>query len=124
MTTTDDKIKSDHGKQQNIKIELLKWLNEGKNSYEIIYEIAKYLEDVSSEPGYADIVLKDIRSVYGIGLNEPSILSNELLEIRNRLAKLETALKSADNEEIQNHLKFAIEHHKKKIQELKHKLEQ
>ncbi|WP_286035055.1 hypothetical protein [Megamonas hypermegale] len=124
MTTTDDKIKSDHGKQQNIKIELLKWLNEGKNSYEIIYEFAKYLEDVSSEPGYADIVLKDIRSVYGIGLNEPSILSNELLEIRNRLAKLETALKSADNEEIQNHLKFAIEHHKKKIQELKHKLEQ
>ena len=124
MTTTDDKIKSDHGKQQNIKIELLKWLNEGKNSYEIIYEIAKYLEDVSSEPGYADIVLKDIRSVYGIGLNEPSILSNELLEIRNRLAKLETALKSADNEEIQNHLKFAIEHHKKKIQELEHKLEQ
>lgn len=124
MTTTDDKIKSDHGKQQNIKIELLKWLNEGKNSYEIIYEFAKYLEDVSSEPDYANIVLKDIRSVYGIGLNEPSILSNELLEIRNRLAKLETALKSADNEEIQNHLKFAIEHHKKKIQELKHKLEQ
>ncbi len=124
MTTTDDKIKSDHGKQQNIKIKLLKWLNEGKNSYEIIYEFAKYLEDVSSEPGYADIVLKDIRSVYGIGLNEPSILSNELLEIRNRLAKLETALKSADNEEIQNHLKFAIEHHKKKIQELEHKLEQ
>lgn len=124
MTTTNDKIKSDHGKQQNIKIELLKWLNEGKNSYEIIYEFAKYLEDVSSEPSYADIVLKDIRSVYGIGLNEPSILSNELLEIRNRLAKLETALKSADNEEIQNHLKFAIEHHKKKIQELEHKLEQ
>lgn len=124
MTTTDDKIKSDHGKQQNIKIELLKWLNEGKNSYEIIYEFAKYLEDVSSEPDYANIVLKDIRSVYGIGLNEPSILSNELLEIRNRLAKLETALKSADNEEIQNHLKFAIEHHKKKIQELEHKLEQ
>lgn len=124
MTTTDDKIKSDHGKQQNIKIELLKWLNEGKNSYEIIYEFAKYLEDVSSEPGYADVVLKDIRSVYGIGLNEPSILSNELLEIRNRLAKLETALKSADNEEVITHLKFAIEHHKKKIQELEHKLEQ
>ena len=58
--------------------------------------------------------LKIFDSVYGIGLNEPSILSNELLEIRNRLAKLETALKSADNEEIQNHLKFAIEHHKKK----------
>lgn len=122
--TTDDKIKSDHGKQQNIKMELLKWLNEGRNSYEIIYELAKYLEEVSSEPGYADVVLKDIRNVYGIGLNEPSILSNELLEIRNRLAKLETALKSADGDEVVTHLKFAIEHHKKKIQELEHKLEQ
>lgn len=119
----EDKITLDHGKQQNIKMALLKWLNEGRNSYEIIYEFAKYLEDVSSEPGYADIVLKDIRTVYGIGLNEPSILSNELLEIRNRLAKLETALQDADSDEVQTHLKFAIEHHKKKIQELEHKLE-
>lgn len=119
----EDKIISDHGKQQNIKIALLKWLNEGKNSYEIIYELAKYLEDISSEPGYADIVLKDIRTVYGIGLNEPKILSNELLEIRNRLAKLETALQTSINDEVQTHLKFAIEHHKKKIQELEYKLE-
>lgn len=119
----EDKITSDHGKQQNIKMALLKWLNEGRNSYEIIYELAKYLEKVSSEPGYADIVLNDIRTVYGIGLNEPSILSNELLEIRDRLAKLETALEATDSDEVQTHLKFAIEHHKKKIQELEHKLE-
>lgn len=124
MATINDKIRAEHGKQQNIKMELLKWLNEGKNSYEIIYELAKYLESVSSEPGYADIVLNNIRTVYGIGLNEPSILSSELLEIRNRLAKLEAALKTADNEEVQTRLKFAIEHHKKKIHELEHKLEQ
>lgn len=118
-----DPINSAHGKQQNIKMDLLKWLNEGKDPYKIIHELAKYLEDVSSEPGFADIVLNDIRTVYGIGLNEKSILSDELLEIRNRLAKLEQALKDATSDEVETHLKFAIEHHKKKIQTLEHKLQ-
>ena len=60
-----DNINSAHGKEQNIKMNLLKWLNEGKDPYSIIYELAKYLETVSSEPGYADIILNDIRTVYG-----------------------------------------------------------
>ena len=46
----------------------------------------------------------------------------ELLEVRTRLAKLEEAFKQATSDEVQSHLKFAIEHHKKKIQELEHKL--
>lgn len=118
-----DIVTAPHGKQQNIKMSLLKWLNEGKNPYDIIYELAKYLEHESSEPGYADIVLKDIRSVYGIGLNEESVLSDELLELRNRLAKLEDVLNQhADDEDVQNHLKFAIEHHKRRIQMLEDKL--
>ena len=50
-----DNINSAHGKEQNIKMNLLKWLNEGKDPYSIIYELAKYLETVSSEPGYAYI---------------------------------------------------------------------
>ena len=57
-----DNINSAHGKEQNIKMNLLKWLNEGKDPYSIIYELAKYLETVSSEPGYADIILNDIRT--------------------------------------------------------------
>ena len=96
-----DNINSAHGKEQNIKMNLLKWLN---------------------EPGYADIILNDIRTVYGIGLNEKTVLSDELLEVRTRLAKLEEAFKQATSDEVQSHLKFAIEHHKKKIQELEHKL--
>jgi GTP cyclohydrolase I len=112
-----DNINSAHGKEQNIKMNLLKWLNEGKDPYSIIYELAKYLETVSSEPGYADIILNDIRTVYGIGLNEKTVLSDELLEVRTRLAKLEEAFKQATSDEVQSHLKFAIEHHKKKIQE-------
>lgn len=117
-----DNINSAHGKEQNIKMNLLKWLNEGKDPYSIIYELAKYLETVSSEPGYADIILNDIRTVYGIGLNEKTVLSDELLEVRTRLAKLKEAFKQATSDEVQSHLKFAIEHHKKKIQELEHKL--
>ena len=33
-----DNINSAHGKEQNIKMNLLKWLNEGKDPYSIIYE--------------------------------------------------------------------------------------
>lgn len=120
--TDIDKIKAAHGKEQNIKMDLLKWLNEGKDPFSIIHELAKFLESVSSEPGYADIVLKDIRNVYGIGLNETTVLSDELLEVRTRLAKLQEALAKVDTDEEISHLKFAIEHHKKKIQELEHKL--
>lgn len=122
----NDKLdpKMAHGKQQNIKMELLKWLNEGKNAYEIIYELAKYLETISAEPGYAKIVLDDIRNVYGVGLNEKSVISDELLEIRTRLAKLQEAAEKQSDDETQKRLIFAIEHHQKKIQELEHLLAQ
>ena len=124
MDSNKNDIKVAHGKQQNIKMALLKWLNEGKNAYEIIYELAKYLEEISAEPGYAKIVLDDIRNVYGIGLNEYSVISDELLELRGRLQKLQNALGEQSDEETQKRLKFAIEHHEKKIQELERKLAQ
>ena len=124
MDSNKNDIKVAHGKQQNIKMALLKWLNEGKNAYEIIYELAKYLEEISAEPGYAKIVLDDIRNAYGIGLNEYSVISEELLELRGRLQKLQNALGEQSDEETQKRLKFAIEHHEKKIQELERKLAQ
>lgn len=124
MDSNKNDIKVAHGKQQNIKMALLKWLNEGRNAYEIIYELAKYLEEISAEPGYAKIVLEDIRNVYGIGLNEHSVISDELLELRARLQKLQNALGEQSDEETQKRLKFAIEHHEKKIQELERKLAQ
>ena len=124
MDSNKNDIKVAHGKQQNIKMALLKWLNEGKNAYEIIYELAKYLEEISAEPGYAKIELDDIRKVYGIGLNEYSVISDELLELRGRLQKLQNALGEQSDEETQKRLKFAIEHHEKKIQELERKLAQ
>ena len=124
MDSNKNDIKVAHGKQQNIKMALLKWLNEGRNAYEIIYELAKYLEEISAEPGYAKIVLEDIRNVYGIGLNEYSVISDELLELRGRLQKLQNALGEQSDEETQKRLKFAIEHHEKKIQELERKLAQ
>lgn len=39
-----DNINSAHGKEQNIKMNLLKWLNEGKDPYSIIYELANILK--------------------------------------------------------------------------------
>ncbi len=118
----EDKAKAPHGKQQNIKMNLLKWLNEGTNPFEIIHRLAEYLEEESAEPGYANVVLADIRNIYGIGLSDKNVLSDELLELRTRLDKLETALKNTTDEEIQSRLKFAIEHHKKKIEQLNHEL--
>lgn len=111
-----------HGLQQNIKMNLLKWLNEGRDPYAIIYELALYLEKASAEPGFADVVKKNIQSVYGAGLLSAAVLSDELLAVRERLAKLHSAIDACADDETRTRLKFAAEHHAAKIKELEQKL--
>lgn len=111
-----------HGLQQNIKMNLLKWLNEGRDPYVIIYELARYLEDASAEPGFADIVKTNMQSVYGAGLSAEAVLSDELLAVRERLAKLRQAIDACADDETRTRLKFAAEHHEAKIKELEQKI--
>ena len=115
-------VSAPHGAQQNIKMNLLQWLNEGRDPFEIIIELAQYLETISAEPGFADIVKGNINSVYGEGFGQPKVLSSELLAVRTRLARLKQSLTEVSDVETQTRLKFAIEHHEKRIIALEKKL--
>lgn len=111
-----------HGVQQNIKMELLKWLNEGRDPFFIVGSLADYLEAESSEPGYAKTVKDTIKSVYGTGFAENAVLSDELMIVRSRLTRLREAIAKVSDDETQTRLKFAIEHHEKRISELEQQL--
>ena len=74
-------ISAPHGVQQNIKMDLLGMIHSAENPFDIIYEVAKYLEKASAEDGYADIIRDNIRSVYGLALGEKKLLQDELNDV-------------------------------------------
>lgn len=77
-----------HGAEQNIKMELLGMIHSGESPYLIIDHVARYLEAVSDEPGYADHVRENLRSVYGCALLQKRLLTDELKDVAARLKKL------------------------------------
>ena len=44
-------IQTPHGVQESIKMDLLEWIQEARDPYEIIYGVARYLEKASAERG-------------------------------------------------------------------------
>ena len=62
-----------HGVQQQVKMEILNMIHSGESPFDIIYHIAKRLEDVSGEPGYAKYVEDQIRAVFAINRHKKNI---------------------------------------------------
>ena len=88
---------------ENIKMKMLGMINSAESPYDIIYEIAKELEAVTHETGYAHEVRQGLRSVYGLAMHDKKLLADELADVEERLARIE----------------FAIVLHKKNIERLK-----
>lgn len=109
-----------HGVEQDIKMELLGMIHSGESPYLIIDHVARYLEAVSDEPGYADHVRENLRSVYGCALLQKRLLTDELKEVEARLKKIEEAQAKDDfTEEEKIRIGFAITLHQRNIQRLK-----
>ncbi len=109
-----------HGVEQDIKMELLGMIHSGESPYLIIDHVARYLEAVSDEPGYADHVRENLRSVYGCALLQKRLLTDELKDVEARLKKIEEAQAKDDfTEEEKIRIGFAITLHQKNIQRLK-----
>lgn len=109
-----------HGVEQNIKMELLGMIHSGESPYLIIDHVARYLEAVSDEPGYADHVRENLRSVYGCALLQKRLLTDELQDVEARLEKIQAAQASDDfTEEEKTRIGFAVNLHQKNIQRLK-----
>ncbi|MCI6158702.1 MAG: hypothetical protein SOV43_03895 [Selenomonadaceae bacterium] len=116
----DASVLRPHGEQQNIKMEILDRIHSGENPFDILYHVAKYLEDVSGEPGYAKYVEDQIRSIYGCALQHEKPLQNELAEVEARLKRIEASYENpVFTEEEHIRIGFAIEKHKKNIERLR-----
>lgn len=116
----DPIVTQPHGKQQQVKMEILNMIHSGESPFDIIYHVAKHLETVSGEPGYAKYVEEQIRSVYGFALEHVKPMQDELHDVEARLKRIE---KSYENpvftEEEHIRIGFAINRHKKNIERLK-----
>ena len=79
-------ITQPHGREQQMKMEILNMIHSGESPYDIIYRVAQRLEKASGEPGYAAYVKDQLRAVYGFALQEEILLTDELKEVEERLA--------------------------------------
>jgi hypothetical protein len=108
-----------HGVEQNIKMELLGMIHSAENPFDIIMHIAKYLEKASAEEGYAAIVKDNIRSIYGLALQDKKLMTDEKKDIETRLAHIEQSYQTGDfTDEEKKRIEFAIILHKKNIKRL------
>ncbi|MBQ7514946.1 MAG: hypothetical protein IJS96_01575 [Schwartzia sp.] len=112
-----------HGLEQNIKMELLGMIHNAENPFDIILHVAKYLEKVSAEAGYADHVRADLRAIYGLALLDKKLLTDEKKDVEERLARIQQAYDTADfTEEERHRIRFAINLHKKNIERLQERI--
>ena len=123
----EEDIGAPHGVQQNIKMDLLGMIHSAENPFDIIYEVAKYLEKASAEDGYADIIRDNIRSVYGLALGEKKLLQDELNDVIARGKRIKASYDTGDfTEEEKKRIEFALILHRKnaeRLQEMIHKAE-
>ena len=109
-----------HGKQQQMKMELLDMIHGGEDPFDIILKIAKRLESESGEPGYADYVKNQLRTVYGLAMGEKKPLADELREVEERLERIRKSREDpVFTEEEKIRMGFAIERHEKDIMRLR-----
>ena len=109
-----------YGSAQNIKIKIMDMINAGKNSTEILLEVAKMLGELSGEETFYREVHEQLLAVQGFALDEKFILEKELQEVSARLEKIQAAEKNPDfTEEEHKRMGYAIERHKAEIERLK-----
>ena len=127
MSGIENSIPIPNNEDQVIKMDILALIHSAENPFDIIYHIASYLEKKSQEAGYAQTVLENMRTVYGIVLGEKKLLTDELADVEARLARIEKSFQDNElTEEEATRANFAVTLHKKNIERLKtriHELE-
>ena len=117
-------IETPHGVQESIKMDLLEMIQEGDDPFEIIYAVAKYLEAASAERGYAQHIIDNIHTIYGMALGNKKPLEDEISELNIRRQRIQDYLDTTKKddtvtEEERARLNFSIKAHQRKIERLK-----
>ena len=116
----EELIRQPHGKEQQIKMEIVSMIHGGESPYGVIYHVAQWLEKASGEPGYAQYVEDAMRSVYGCALQHVRPMEDELRDVEARLVRIRAAYEDpVFTEEEKKRIRFAIDLHVKNIARLK-----
>lgn len=120
MADAEELIRQSHGREQQIKMEIVSMIHGGESPYDVIYHVAQWLEKASGEPGYAQYVLDAMRSVYGCALQHVRPMEDELRDVEARLVRIRAAYEDpVFTEEEKKRIRFAMDLHKKNIVRLK-----
>ena len=120
MAAAEELIRQPHGKEQQIKMEIVSMIHGGESPYDVIYHVAQWLEKASGEPGYAQYVLEAMRAVYGCALQHVRPMEDELRDVEARLVRIRAAYEDpVFTEEEKKRIRFAIDLHVKNIARLK-----
>ena len=110
---------------EDIKVRLLSMIENAENPFEIIMYMAKELEKLSNEVGYAKHIEENLRAVYGFIFLHEKLLAHELKEVEDRLEVIESRMKSDKfTEEEKTRMVFAAEKHRKNIERIKFIIEE
>ena len=110
---------------EDIKVRLLSMIENAENPFEIIMYMAKELEKLSNEVGYAKHIEENLRAVYGFIFLHEKLLADELKEVEDRLKIIESRMKSDKfTEEEKTRMVFAAEKHRKNIERIKFIIEE
>ncbi len=107
------------GAAENLKIKINDMVNAGTPPIEIVLEVAKVLGEASGESSYYREIFNRAVAIYGLALNEKRTLELEISQVKERLEKIDAALKNPDfTEEEHKRMGYAAERHKKEIERL------
>ena len=120
MADAEELIRQPHGREQQVKMEIVSMIHGGESPYDVIYHVAQWLEKASGEPGYAQYVLDAMRAVYGCALQHVRPMEDELHDVETRLVRIRAAYENpVFTEEEKKRIRFAIDLHVKNIERLK-----
>ena len=120
MAEDAEHVRQPHGREQQVKMEIVSMIHGGESPYDIIHHVAQWLEKSSGEPGYAQYVEDAMRAVYGCALQHVRPMEDELRDVEARLERIRAAYENpAFTEEEKKRIRFAIDLHVKNIERLK-----
>lgn len=102
---------------QQLMIEILGGVSAGENICSLFLKATRAIALATDNKAFADQIEKDVPAIYGYGLHDPLAIGAELDAVKERLSKLEEAVKEAPEEE-RKRIERAIIEHKKQVQML------
>ena len=109
-------------KSSQLQTELLKGVQAGEDIYTLFLKATEALSKLINNSLFYEQIERDIRSVYGRGLQEPAPLRLELVEVNTRLTKLREAERRETDYNSLERIRVAIKAHESRIAELENSI--